>query len=232
MRPRYSVSVIPPSRLPVRWPGDIREAREEQEQLRSRVRIVPFSGMPPFVAGVDAAFSDATVFAAACLYRLPELDCMEQASAVLPLRFPYVPGYLSFREGPAIIAALERLNQRPDLLLLDGQGIAHPRGIGIASHLGVLLRIPTIGCAKTRLVGEHREPGKGKGAWAELRYEGRTVGAALRTRDAVRPVYVSPGHLIDLEDSIRVVLGCTGRYRLPEPLRSADRLSRERRRGG
>src|SRR5512139_1269223 len=113
----------------MRWPGNIQEARELQERLRSNVRIVPFAGFPKLVAGVDAAFSDATVFAAACLHRLPDLACMDQATAALPLRFPYVPGYLAFREGPAVIEALQKLKQRPDVILVDGQGIAHARGI-------------------------------------------------------------------------------------------------------
>ncbi len=125
--------------------------------------IVPFRGLPRYVAGVDAAFSHTRIFAAACLYRLPELACVEQATAVQDLLFPYVPGLLSFREGPAVIEALGRLKQRPEVILADGQGIAHPRGIGIASHIGVVLDIPAIGCAKQRLVGEFREPGREKG---------------------------------------------------------------------
>jgi deoxyribonuclease V len=217
----------------MKWPEtiSIAQAREQQEILRKRVQIVPFRGEPRYVAGVDAAFSEGLVYAAACLYQYPELTFLEQATAIEKLRFPYVPGFLSFREGPAIIAAIRKLTVKPDVLLVDGQGIAHPRGIGIASHLGVLLNIPTIGCAKTRLVGEFKEPDRRKGNCSELTYEGRTVGAVVRTKDGVRPLFVSPGHKIDLDNAVRITLGCTGKYRIPEPLRCADMLSRKMKRG-
>ena len=179
------------------------------------------------MTGVDAAFSEDLVYAAACLYRYPELTLQEQASAAGKLRFPYVPGFLSFREGTAIIAAIRKLTVKPDVILVDGQGIAHPRGIGIASHLGVLLNIPAIGCAKTRLVGEFEEPGRRKGSWSELVYECRIVGAVLRTKDSVRPLFVSPGHKIDLDSAVRITLNCIGKYRIPEPLRCADMLSKK-----
>jgi deoxyribonuclease V len=124
-----------------------------------------------------------------------------------------------------LLEALRKLGVRPGLIMLDGQGIAHPRGMGIASHLGVLLGLPSIGCAKSRLVGEFKEPGRRKGQWSPLTLEGRTVGAVLRTREAVRPVFVSPGHRIDIEGSIEIVMGCTGKYRIPEPMRCADRAA-------
>jgi deoxyribonuclease V len=151
---------------------------------------------------------------------------VEDVFAVTNCLFPYVPGFLSFREGPAIIEALSRLKIKPDLILLDGQGIAHPKGLGIASHIGILLDLPTVGCAKSRLVGEYKEPGSNKGAWSPLKFHGSIVGAVLRTRDSVRPLFVSPGHRIDLKASIEIVLGCIGRYRIPEPLRRADILSK------
>jgi len=210
----------------VHWPNDIAAARELQELYRQRVRVAPLDREPRFVAGVDASFSGDRVFGAACVYRFPELTLVEQAGAVATVPFPYVPGFLLFREGPAIIAAIRRLKTRPDLLLVDGQGIAHPMGIGSASHLGILLGIPAIGCAKTRLVGEYREPGKHRGDRSELNCEGRTVGAVLRTRTNVRPLFVSPGHKVDLEDAIRMVMLCAGKYRIPEPLRCADWMSR------
>lgn len=210
------------------WPKTLtlEEARKEQELLRKKVRIAPFSKEPRFVAGVDAAFKADRVFAAACLYRFPELTLVEQRSVVRELIFPYIPGFLSFREGPAIIAALNELSRKPDLILVDGQGIAHPRGIGIASYIGVLQGIPTIGCAKSRLVGEYEEPGTKKGGWSPLRVNGNVVGAVLRTRDAVRPLFISPGHKIDVKSAIRLALSCTVNYRIPEPLRCADILSR------
>jgi len=209
----------------------IEHARELQKDLRKKVRIMPLKGEPRYVAGVDAAFSEDLIYAAACLYRYPELTLVEKARAVEKLKFPYVPCFLSFREGPASIAAVKKLSTKPDVILVDGQGIAHPRGIGIASHLGVLLGIPTIGCAKTRLVGEFEEPGGRKGSWSELKYEGRIVGAVLRTKDSVRPFFVSPGHKIDLDSAIRITLDCIGKYRIPKPLRCADMMSRKMRAG-
>lgn len=210
----------------MRWPGNIQKAREMQERMRSRVRITTYRGTPRFIAGVDAAFTEDHVAAAACLYSFPDLICLERAVDIQELRFPYVPGYLAFREGPAIIAAVRKLARMPDIILVDGQGIAHPRGFGIACHIGVLLDIPTIGCAKTRLVGGCREPGVRKGSWSDLNYEGDVVGAVLRTRHGVRPLFISPGHSIDKEGSIRFVLACVGSYRIPEPLRCADAYSR------
>jgi deoxyribonuclease V len=211
----------------MKWPGSIAEAREEQERLSMRVKIVPYRGEPHYVAGVDAAFSDDTVFAAACLFLYPQMALVEQTGAERKLEFPYVPGFLSFREAPAIIAAVEQLSRTPDIILVDGQGLAHPRGIGIASHLGVLLDIPTIGCAKTRLVGEYREPEKRKGSRSTLMYEGKKVGAVLRTRDGVRPLFISPGHRCDIESSVRIILFCVEEYRIPGPLRCADSLSKK-----
>lgn len=217
----------------MKWPEtiSIEHARELQKDLRKRVRLIPLKREPRYVGGVDAAFSEDLVYAAACVYRYPELTLVEKAYAVEKLKFPYVPGFLSFREGPAIIAAIKKLATKPDVILVDGQGIAHPRGIGIASYLGVLIGIPTIGCAKTRLVGEFEEPGRRKGSWSELTYEGRIVGAVLRTKDSVRPLFVSPGHKIDLDNAIRLTLDCIGKYRIPEPLRCADMLSRKSKSG-
>ncbi len=217
----------------MKWPKtiSIEQARQLQEALRKRVQVVPFKGEPRYVAGVDAAFSEDLVYAAACLYRYPELTLLEHASAVEKLRFPYVPGFLSFREGTAIIAAIRKLTVKPEMVLVDGQGIAHPRGIGIASHLGVLLGLPSVGCAKTRLVGEFKGPGKKKGSWSRLTYEGRIVGAVVRTKDGIKPLFVSPGHKIDLDNAVRITLDCIGQYRIPEPLRCADMLSRKMRAG-
>jgi deoxyribonuclease V len=217
----------------MKWPEtiSIEQARELQKELRKRVRVIPLTREPRYVAGVDAAFSEDLVYAAACLYRYPELTLVEKTCAVEKLRFPYVPGFLSFREGHAVIAAIRKLPTKPDIILVDGQGIAHPRGIGIASHLGVLLDISTIGCAKTGLVGEFKEPGGRKGDWSRLAHEGRIVGAVLRTKDGVRPLFVSPGHKIDLDAAVRITLDCIGRYRIPEPLRCADMLSKKSRSG-
>jgi deoxyribonuclease V len=212
----------------MKWPKTvtIEEARKEQERLRKKVRITPLKREPRFVAGVDAAFSAGHVFAAVCLYLFPELALVERQTAVRKLLFPYVPGFLSFREGPAIMAALGALSHKPDLILADGQGIAHPRGIGIASYIGVLLDAPAIGCAKSRLIGDYEEPAEKKGSWSSLRIDGHVVGAVVRTKDNTRPLFISPGHRIDVKSAIRLALSCTGTYRIPEPLRCADMLSK------
>ncbi|HXX57674.1 MAG TPA: deoxyribonuclease V [Thermodesulfovibrionales bacterium] len=206
--------------------SDIAEAREIQESLRKKIRIAHLRKTPRFVAGVDAAFTEDMVIGVACLYQYPEMIHLENAHAVAEISFPYVPGFLTFREGPAIITALSRLTKKPDLILVDGQGIAHPKGIGIASHLGVLLKMPTIGCAKSRLIGEYTEPGKNRGEWSPLRYNGKIVGSVLRTRDNTRALFVSPGHKINIEECREIVLNCATGYRIPEPLRRADRISR------
>jgi len=208
------------------WPRDVASAARIQEELRKRVKITRPERIPKFVAGLDAAFHGDSVIAVASLYSYPELHHLEDAVCREEIGFPYVPGYLSFREGHAIISAVRRLHPRPDLLLMDGQGIAHPRGIGIASHIGVLLDIPTVGCAKSRLIGEFSEPGRMKGAWKPLLFQGKTVGSVLRTRTGVRPVFVSPGHLTDIRSSREIVLHCTTRFRIPEPIRRADHISK------
>jgi deoxyribonuclease V len=214
------------NRLSPVWPTDIREAREIQFALAAQVRCVPLDSSIRHIAGIDASFSDNRVFAAACLYDFPSLDILEEAVVSRPLTFPYVPGFLSFREGPVILDVLAALGRNPDLLLIDGQGIAHPRKLGLASHMGVLLDIPAIGCAKSRLIGEFREPGHGRGCRTQLTFNGQTVGAVVRTRTGVRPLFVSPGHLVDISGSVRFVLRTAPRFRIPEPLRRADALSR------
>ncbi len=208
------------------WPGEPSRAVRLQESLRSKVDIKALKRPPRYVAGVDAAFIKDTIVGAACLYRYPEITLVEKSHSVLPVPFPYVPGLLSFREGPALIEALRGLKRRPDIVLFDGQGIAHPRGMGVASHIGVLLGVPSVGCAKSRLVGTYREPGRSRGCRSRLVFKGRTVGVVLRTRDGVKPLFVSPGHLIDIEGSIEIVLGCVRGFRLPEPIRCAHGLSK------
>ncbi|MEW6586306.1 MAG: endonuclease V, partial [Nitrospirota bacterium] len=148
-------------------PRNIQEAERFQEILRKKVRISPLK-TPKLIAGVDAAYTDDKVIGAACLYAFPDLTLIQEASAVAVITFPYVSGFLSFREGPAIVKAVQRLRRKPDLIFVDGQGIAHPKGIGIASHIGVLLGTSTVGCAKSLLLGEYRKPGSRKGDWSPL----------------------------------------------------------------
>ncbi len=211
----------------MRWTEDITEARKIQENLKKKVRIIPFKRFPVFIAGADASFSRSKVIGVVALYKYPEMIPIKDVYAVTEIPFPYIPGFLSFREGPAILKALNKLKIKPDLILFDGQGIAHPRGVGIATHIGVLLDIPSIGCAKSRLVGEYKEPGIKKGERSLLKYKDRSVGAVLRTRENIRPVFVSPGHRIDLKSSIEIILNCTTRYRIPEPIRRADFISKK-----
>jgi deoxyribonuclease V len=212
------------------WPAGIEEAKELQRVLKERVKITLLKRTPEFIAAADAAFSDNLVLASATLYRLQGLTCEKNSLAEGRIKFPYVPGLLAFREGKVIIAAIRKLAVSPDVILIEGQGIAHPEGIGIASHVGVLLNIPAVGCAKSRLVGEYREPGHAKGDWSYLYYNGVKVGAVLRTKLNVKPLFISPGHLVDIESSVEIVMRCVSGYRIPEPLRTADRLSKKMKR--
>jgi deoxyribonuclease V len=179
------------------------------------------------VAAVDAAFGKKRVYAACVLFSYPALQIIEKTTASVRLSFPYIPGLLTFREGPAIIAALEKLQTEPDVILLDGQGIAHPRGLGLAAHIGLLFDVPSIGCAKSLLFGKVvGRLSNRKGATAPIQAGNRVIGAAVRTRANVKPVFVSPGHRANLKDSVRLIMGCTGKFRLPEPIRAADALSK------
>ena len=210
------------------WSVTPAEARAIQERLKPRVEAADRLPEVRLVAGVDA-HSDAsarTTFAAVAVMWLPGLEKEACANARRPTTFPYVPGLLSFREAPAILDALERLGAAPDLLLVDGQGLAHPRRFGIACHVGVLADLPAIGVAKSRLVGAHEEPGNKRGDRVPLRHRGEVIGAVLRTRANTKPLYVSIGHRVSLETAVDYVLRCSLRFRLPEPIREADRLSR------
>lgn len=208
-----------------RWDLSPAEARALQTDLRTRVRCEPLSGPVQWVAGVDVSVKEGTCRAAVVLVSLPGLDPAEAVVAERPVSFPYVPGLLAFREGPAVLAALENLVGQPDLLIFDAQGLAHPRRMGLAAHLGVLLDLPAVGCAKSRLCGEHREPGLEQGSWVPLMDGTETIGAVVRTRRRVRPVFVSVGHRIDLQGAVDLVLRCCAGYRLPEPTRWAHRVA-------
>lgn len=209
---------------------DLSSARALQEELARRVRTEWRGRRLRRVAGLDASYWGEMGIGAAVVMSWPALEVLEERWVVQEVSFPYIPGYLSFREVPLLEDALRGVRQPPDLLFVDGQGIAHPRGIGLASHLGVLLGMPTIGCAKEPLVGSGEEPEDRRGAISPLRYRERVVGVALRTKLGVKPIYVSPGHLIDLERSWRVVLEATRGYRLPEPVRRAHLLAQRVRR--
>ncbi|HLF96060.1 MAG TPA: deoxyribonuclease V [Methylococcaceae bacterium] len=210
------------------WDLTPRDAIALQKRLRERV--VAADDLPKrieYIAGVDVGFEDdgRVTRAAVAVLRYPELTLADHAVARLPTAFPYVPGLLSFRELPAVLEAIRRLSIRPDLFLCDGQGLAHPRRFGIACHLGVLLDAPSIGVAKTRLCGTFREPPERRGFWSPLQEHGEVIGAVLRTRERVKPLFVSVGHRLALETAIHWVLACTTRYRLPETTRQAHRLA-------
>lgn len=212
---------------PHAWDVTPEQAIAIQQTLRDQV--VVDDDFPPLqtVAGVDVGFEqDWTVTrAAVVVLSYPGLEVQAQNIARLPTSFPYVPGLLSFREVPAVLVALEGLTSLPDLIICDGQGIAHPRRLGIASHLGVVTGLPTIGAAKKRLFGYHADVPPQKGGWVPLRHKQDTIGAVLRTRVGVKPIYVSPGHKVSLAAAIRLVMDCTTRYRLPETTRHAHKLA-------
>ncbi len=217
------------------WDVTPAEAIALQKELAPRVVREGDPGDVRIVAAADLAFvgrrwprQPARGRAAVVLMRYPELDVIEEQVVEGDVSFPYIPGLLSFREAPLLARAFERVNGTPDLLLVDGQGYAHPRRFGIASHLGLIAGLPTIGCAKSRLCGEHAEPAQTRGARAELRDGGEVIGTVLRTRDGVKPLYVSVGHKIGLEAAADWVLRLAPRFRLPEPIRVADALSKGR----
>lgn len=209
------------------WDITPKEAIALQRELAPRVIREDRLGPVSRVAGVDAGFEDAgrVTRAAVAVLSYPGLELVDRSVARVPTRFPYVPGLLSFREAPAVLQAFEGLSEQPGLIVYDGHGIAHPRRFGIASHVGLLLDIPCIGAAKSRLVGEHAQPGMQRGAWTPLTHDGEVLGAVLRTRSGVQPVYVSIGHRISLQTAIDWVLACSPRYRLPETTRWAHRLA-------
>jgi len=209
------------------WPVTAAEAIALQRTLRQRVIVTDQLGMVTTVAGLDVGPEDggSVMRAAVAVLSFPGLKTADQVVARRPTSFPYIPGLLSFREIPALLDALARLGAQPDLLLCDGQGLAHPRRFGLACHLGVLTGIPSIGVAKSLLVGEHAPLPQKRGSWRPLVHQGEVVGAVLRTRDGVTPVYVSIGHKISLASAIEYVLACAPKYRLPETTRAAHRLA-------
>jgi len=230
------------------WNVTAAEAREIQEKLRAKWEREDRLGDIRTVAGLDAAFvlsgSQALkkrsrwtalreanrAIGGVVVFRFPEMVEMARASAVLPLRFPYVPGFLSFREVPVLLAALAKLQRMPDLLFCDGQGYAHPRRMGLATHLGILLDRPTIGCAKSILIGSHGDLAEKAGSWAPLtdnKAGGERIGAAVRTRDGVKPIYVSQGHRVSLENAIRLTMAVSDGVRIPRPTRAADQFVSE-----
>lgn len=212
------------SHLPLEpWTLDPERAVEIQRELAARVKIVPLEKKIRLIAGGDLSFDRGSdvVHAGFVVLRLPDLETVESKGVQARAEFPYVPGLLSFREIPALLQAWKLLECEPDAAMLDGHGLAHPRRMGIACHFGLLIDRPTLGCAKTPLVGRYDEPAPERGAWTTMVHRKETVGAALRTRDRVGPIFVSPGHRMDLPGSIELALACGGGTRIPEPTRRA-----------
>ena len=207
------------------WNVSPAEAMEIQRQLRGKVSKERSFGEVHTVAGVDVGFKGEVARAAVVVLSYPELQPLDYSVAELPVEFPYIPGLLSFREGPSVLAALEKLATEPDLFIFDAQGLAHPRRMGLASHIGIIIDRPSIGCAKSRLCGTHHQPGPERGSYVHLYDDGEIIGAVVRTRTGVKPLYVSIGHRIDLESAIEYVLGCCRNHRLPETTRYAHRVA-------
>ena len=210
-----------------RWPKTVAEAKAIQQALRGKVITKGKLTKLSYVAGIDVGFEqDGKITRAAiAVLDFPSLALHEHVIARRKTRFPYVPGYLSFREAPAVIAAWGKLRTKPGLILCDGQGLAHPRRFGLACHLGLLVDTPSIGVAKSRLIGEHNALAHDKGSWVPLVDDGERIGAVLRTRTGVHPLYISIGHRISLRTAIKYVLLCTTKYRLPETTRHAHKLA-------
>jgi deoxyribonuclease V len=201
------------------------DARQLQVNLSARVIRENRLETVKTVAGIDVGIKGDTACAAVVVLNFPGLNVVAKATATRQITYPYIPGLLSFREGPVILDALDRLDRKPDLVIFDGQGLAHPCRLGIASHIGLLTDLPSIGCAKSRLCGQYREPDVKRGSHVPLMEHGETIGAIVRTRTGVKPVFVSIGHRIDLKTSIDYVLRCCKGYRLPETTRQAHRLA-------
>jgi deoxyribonuclease V len=215
------------------WKLDARQAVALQRELAKQARLTPAAAeLPATVAGVDVSYEKHGnhFFAAVVVLDFSTLTVVDEAWADGRVDFPYIPGLLSFRELPILLAAFRRLRTVPAVVLVDGQGIAHPRRIGLATHLGLWLGLPTVGCAKSRLCGVHDEPGTRRGDAAPLLLDNEVVGMVLRTRERVKPLYVSPGHLLDVEGATRQTLACARRYRMPEPTRLAHHLTNQLRR--
>lgn len=207
------------------WNISTKDAASIQTELQTKVSLKKSFKTIKLIAGCDAAIDIASnqMFGGVIVYSYPDLKEIERQNASEKISFPYVPGFLSFREAPLLLKVIERLKTNPDLFIFDGQGIAHPRMLGIASHLGLFLDRPAIGCAKSRLIGDYKEPGTKRGSYTTLfNKQHKQIGIVLRTRDNVKPLFISPGHKIDFENSKKVILNCFDGYRVPKPTREAD----------
>lgn len=208
------------------WDVNYKEAVQIQQRLQKGLILKKPMRKFRLAAGIDVSYDKKSdkFYAGVIIFNLEDMQRLEQATAIGRVKFPYIPGLLSFREVPVLLKAFSKVKQEPDVIIADGQGIAHPRGIGLASHLGLILDVPSVGCAKSRLIGEYEPVGKKAGSQSYLKINGKVVGTVLRTRINIKPVYVSPGHKIDLASAVDVVLKCCRGYKLPEPTRQAHNL--------
>ncbi len=206
-----------------RWDLSPRDAMRLQSRIREKIAIRKLSAKKVhLVAGVDVSVKEGRSRAAIVVLTYPDLQRQETAVAEEKTRFPYVPGLLSFREGPVILKCVKKLKAKPDVFIFDGQGLAHPRGVGLASHIGIILNRPSIGSAKSHLYGSYDMPGNARGDFSLVRdNNGKAIGAVLRTRDNTNPVFVSPGHLVDIPSAVKIILACCPKYKIPEPIRAA-----------
>jgi len=204
----------------------VSEAARLQKDMAAQVRIQPLKSTPRRIAGADVSFNkfSPVIYAGILIFSYPELVLESYSLVITETYFPYVSGYLAFREAPALVQAWDQIPDKPDLIVLDGQGIAHPRRMGIASHFGLLSETPAVGCAKSMLYGEFPPVGNAKFSTSPISAKGDLLGYALQTKEKCKPVYVSPGHLINAEDSLAVIKNCVGKYRIPEPTRQAHHL--------
>ncbi len=203
------------------WEVSPQEAIKIQKDLKSNISLKKSFSKIDKIAGADVSYYQNKMIAGVIIFEFPNLKVMESQFFISPINLPYIPGLLTFREGPSLLAAFKKIKNEPDIILFDGQGIAHPRRMGIATHLGLFLDKPTIGCAKSRLSGEYIPVGEEKGDYALLKEGEEILGAVLRTRRKVKPIFISPGHKIDLSNSIEIILKCIVKYRLPLPVREA-----------
>lgn len=215
------------------WDVTPAEAVALQKKLRDRIVLQPLPEKIELIAGADISFNRYSdeIYAGIVILQLPKLNIVARTGVQSIAKFPYVPGLLSFREAPSLLEVWEKLSVRPDVLVLDGQGIAHPRRLGIAAHLGLLIDLPTIGCGKTLLTGKYEEPEEIAGSASPLIDKGEVIGAVLRTKNRVKPVYISPGHKADIQSSVELMMRCVTKYRIPEPTRQAHLFVNELRRG-
>lgn len=209
-----------------KWDVSLEGAKEIQMKLKEKVIIAPLNKKIETVGGCDVAYNGKKAYVSLVVMDINRMEVVKEYTGIYNFLFPYIPGYFTFREGFPITRLFETIDKAPDVIIFDAQGIAHPRGIGLASHIGVIFDIPAIGCAKKPLYGTHKKIGIERGSYTPLFSDGRKVGEVLRTRDNVSPVYTSPGHRVNFEDVRDIILRCTEKHKIPEPLRISDKRSR------